>query len=398
MPTLRSRTLLVAPLYKCPRCQLRAAQRHLSSSRTLYGAKFAVLPNRRLLRLSGPDAASFLFDLVPAKILGVGTNPIYTGFLSAQGRILHDVFIYPPSWSGEKSEWFVEVGEEGMLDLLKHLKKHKLRSKFSLSAVDPQEANIVSLWGNGKTGNEGSQGPRGSRRAGGTDTRPGMMQRIIVDESTEKDTLTSLLEEGAEEAAPDDYTVHRLRNGLAEGGNEIISGHALPQESNMDFLGGIDFHKGCYLGQELTIRTHHTGVVRKRIVPVQLYDETCTVPPDQCTPVYEPNRKLSHPPGGSNLSKLSGKRGRSTGKWLGGIGNIGLALCRLEMMTDIQLTADSTNYDPVEEYKVQIEDGTEVRLKPFVPPWVRGGIGQSLKRKEKKPQKRQEEEEEYDAD
>ena len=402
MPRLRAQSSPINSIYKCPRCQLQSGRRELSSTRTLRASKFAILPHRRLLRLSGPDAASFLFDLLPAKILGVGTNPIYTGFLSAQGRILHDVFIYPPSWSGEKSEWFVEVGEEGMLDLLKHLKKHKLRSKFSLSAVDPQEANIVSLWADspepGETGNESPEGRHGSIRAGGTDTRPGMIQRLVVDESTENDTMASLLEEGAKEGTPDDYTVHRMLNGLAEGGNEIISAHALPQESNMDFLGGIDFHKGCYLGQELTIRTHHTGVVRKRIVPVQLYDETCTVPPDQGTPVYEPNTKLSHPPGGSNLSKLSGKRGRSTGKWLGGIGNIGLALCRLEMMTDIQLTADSTNYDPVEEYKVQIEDGTEVRLKPFVPPWVRGGIGQSLKRKEKKPQKRQEEEEEYDAD
>ena len=361
-------------------------------------SKFAILPHRRLLRLSGPDAASFLFDLLPAKILGVGTNPVYTGFLTAQGRILHDVFIYPPSWKGEKSEWFVEVGEEGIQDLLKHLKKHKLRSKFSLSAVDSQEAQVVSLWGNGKTGNDSSEGFRGSPRAGGTDTRPGMMRRIIFDESNEKNSLTSFLEEGATEGTPDDYTVHRMLSGLAEGGNEIISGHALPQESNMDFLGGIDFHKGCYLGQELTIRTHHTGVVRKRILPVQLYDEASQIPTDQSSPVYDPNTKLLHPPRESNLSKLSGKRGRSTGKWLGGVGNIGLALCRLEMMTDIQLTADSTNYNPDEEYKIQVEEGREVRLKPFVPPWVKDSIEQSLKRKEKKPQKRQQEEEDDDGD
>ena len=205
-----------------------------------------------------------------------------------------------------------------------------------------------------------------------------------------------------EETTPKEYTVHRMSNGLAEGNSEIISGHALPQESNIDILGGIDFYKGCYLGQELTIRTHHTGVVRKRILPCQIYDDTTTIPPEQAGLVLHDEAHLPLPPSESNLSKASSRRkGRSTGKWLGGVGNIGLALCRLEMMTDIQLTADSTNYNPNEEYKAQWANGEGeemrgVKIKPFVPTWLRQGIEASLHRKEKKPPRRRDEDEDED--
>jgi folate-binding protein YgfZ len=185
--------------------------------------------------------------------------------------------------------------------------------------------------------------------------------------------------------------IHRMLHGIAEGQNEIINGSALPQESNIDFFNGIDFRKGCYLGQELTIRTHHTGVVRKRILPVQLNKEYAPIPPGAMGPSFvdDPEHPramhgdLGLPPPGSNISKVS-SRGRSTGKWLGGIGNIGLALCRLEMMTDIRLTDEPTQYDPDQEFKISWNAQTgyeagEVKVKAFVPQWLRDSITASLK-------------------
>lgn len=63
------------------------------------------------------------------------------------------------------------------------------------------------------------------------------------------------------------YTKLRYALGVAEGARELPSAACFPLESNGDYLHGVSFHKGCYLGQELTARTHHTGVVRKRIMP-----------------------------------------------------------------------------------------------------------------------------------
>ena len=87
---------------------------------------------------------------------------------------------------------------------------------------------------------------------------------------------------GFNEATMDDYHVRRILLGIPEGQKDLQTGVALPLESNFDYMSGsnidylndlVDFRKGCYLGQELTIRTYHIGVTRKRIVPVVLYNE-----------------------------------------------------------------------------------------------------------------------------
>lgn len=318
------------------------------------------------------------------------------------------MFIYPPSSGQVGEEWLIEVDETSAGELMKHLRKHKLRSKFSLEEVDAEKMGVYYGWPS-ETGLVEGNGV-GSGRIGGQDPRPGMGTRWL--DSPSPDSTSSLESAGVIHATLEEYTIHRILHGLAEGQSEIVSGSALPQESNIDFIGGIDFFKGCYLGQELTIRTHHTGVVRKRILPVQLYEKDRPISKDQVEPEYIPGSEIAVPPAGSNISKLNAKgRGRSSGKWLGGVGNIGLALCRLEMMTDIQLTADRTNYDPNEEYKVKwevvggdVEEGNEtgeareMMLKPFVPVWLREGAEQSLRRKEKKLRQRREEEEEEEAD
>jgi len=275
---------------------------------------------------------------------------------------------------------------------MQHLRKHKLRSKFVLERIHRDRMGVFYAW-------PGERSEMGSR-TGGADPRPGMGSRWIEDFGSPSKELEELEKQGSK-VADRDYKIHRMLNGIAEGQTEIVGMSALPQESNIDFFGGIDFYKGCYLGQELTIRTHHTGVVRKRILPCQIYDEDHVISEDQTMPEFLEDTKVSLPPPESNMSKSSSKaKGRSTGKWLDGVGNIGLALCRLEVMTGIQLTAEPPNYDPKEQFRVQWEPdekGLPTRqalVKPFVPPWLREKIVESLKRRERKPRKYEEEEDE----
>ncbi|KAL2046747.1 hypothetical protein ABVK25_011577 [Lepraria finkii] len=177
---------------------------------------------------------------------------------------------------------------------------------------------------------------------------------------------------GEGEVKVEGYDLRRIMMGVVEGQSEILKETALPQESNIDYMGGIDFRKGCYVGQELTIRTHHTGVVRKRILPVQIYGSGGNTK----LPVafaYDPDSKLVLPPRGSNISRVD-KKGRSAGKWLCGVGNVGLALCRLEVMTDTVLTGEGSQWKPEHEFMAAWEpeegrEGGEIRIKAFVPSW-----------------------------
>jgi folate-binding protein YgfZ len=368
---------------------------------------FSILEHRALIRLAGRDVAAFLDGLLPAKLLhfdatSAPSSPIYTAFLTAQGRILVDVFVYPPSCGrgaspgadsvidGEGAEWYLECDAESVDLLMKHLKKHKLRSKFTLQRVDYGASNgagehAIAYVFPDAAGNAVDN--VGGLVAGGRDPRPGMGARYVS--GAPQDQMMNAF--GEQEHDLNRYHLERMAIGMAEGQKELISEHSLPQESNIDLLGGIDFHKGCYLGQELTIRTHHTGVVRKRVLPVQLYEEALPPEPEQKAPkttaLELPLEQW--PPAGSNLSKSSSRRGRSTGKLLSHEGSVGLALCRLEMMTDIKLTGDATNYSPEEQYTVGWTDAESVsrslRVKPFVPDWLRDGIEANLRRKERKP-------------
>ncbi|KAL9108419.1 MAG: hypothetical protein Q9187_008294, partial [Circinaria calcarea] len=171
------------------------------------------------------------------------------------------------------------------------------------------------------------------------------------------------------------------------GQGEITRESALPLESCMDYMLGIDFRKGCYVGQELTIRTHHTGVVRKRILPVILYEgeehlpEKLTYDPDRAKDLLLPPLPPPQSPTGTqhNISRL-GAKGRSAGKWLGGVGNVGLALCRLELMVGGQAQGEFCVKWEAEAGGEGGEKATEgggqgkrgeVRVKAFVPDWHR---------------------------
>lgn len=95
-----------------------------------------------------------------------------------------------------------------------------------------------------------------------TDPRlPDLGQRVILPADHQPDGTP----------VPDEvYTERRFRLGVAEGSSEIPSGAALPLEYNLDALNGVSFSKGCYVGQELTARTHFQGVIRKRLMPLRL--------------------------------------------------------------------------------------------------------------------------------
>ncbi|TAQ87411.1 hypothetical protein B7494_g4249 [Chlorociboria aeruginascens] len=329
-------------------------------------AGFTHLPSRRLISLLGPDSTHYLQGVITSNISPstARTSGFYSAFLSAQGRVLNDVFIYPFGNREEKEGWLIEVDAAEAERLAKHIKRYKLRAKFDVRVLDEGERNVWSVWKEEGWKQHGMAGPESadSEEIGCEDLRaPGMGRRLILpsDRRPEVDSP---------EATEESYTIRRYLRGVAEGQSEILREVALPQESNIDFMGGIDYRKGCYVGQELTIRTHHTGVVRKRILPVMVY---ATSDPEPQTLEYLGGDSVENVPRETSIGRWE-KRGRSAGKFLKGVGNIGLGLCRLEIMSEVLVQGEAGGYKVGDEFKVEWgEDGEKamLKIKAFVPAW-----------------------------
>ncbi|KAL8795091.1 MAG: hypothetical protein Q9195_002388 [Heterodermia aff. obscurata] len=336
---------------------------------------YAHLTTRRLISLRGHDAPRFLQGLITQNIpfIDSSTNHscsqgFYSAFLNASGRVLYDVYIYPDSRLREQHEpgFLIDVDAQEVQSLARHLKRYKLRAKVTVDVVDDGEAQVWQAWDDTRP----------------VDFLPDVDHLWTVCEDRRAELMgTRLIASGERNLEMDaelvdvgTYAVRRILRGVAEGQSEITKESALPLECNMDYMNGIDFRKGCYVGQELTIRTRHTGVVRKRILPVQLYGSGAA--PEILE--YRPSPSVATPPNDTNINRSAGK-GRSVGKWLGGIGNIGLALCRLENMTNITLNSRSIQQSPTDEFMLswpteEDREGGEVRIKAFVPDWLRTRI------------------------
>jgi len=410
----------------CRSCRqtIKQSRRQLSTETTTQStpppappaAGFTKLPSRSLIAVYGQDAAHFLHGICTSAVPKTPSTPLgfYSAFLTGQGRLLFDTFIYPTSHSrtyrntlparirekhgDQDSGYLIEVDASQALELQKHLKKYKLRAKIDLRVLDEGECDVWSIWDETSqpwTPYPSTTTPTSSATPNDLisllDTRaPGMGQRLLLPSqnhstSSLPDSITPLISPAASATPSSAYPLRRYLRGIPEGPAEILSGTALPAEHNIDVMSGIDFRKGCYIGQELTIRTHHTGIVRKRVLPVVLYPAAAGPTIEQSARMleYDPAARVTLPPPGGDIKPYE-RPGRSAGKFVAGVGNVGLALCRVEMMTDLVLTSDGqTNFKAEDEFAVALEsdvgseggrEGGQTMIKAFVPEWMRGRI------------------------
>jgi folate-binding protein YgfZ len=355
----------------------------MSSATNVAPSGIVSLPNRSLIRISGRDAPKFLQGLTTNNVDPSRRDGWYTAFLNATGRIVTDAFLWPLA-TDAKGEWacLLDVDSSVSERLRIYLRKHKLRSKVEIRQLEG--AQMWSAWDPKGSSTEPAsyKAPElegDNVRSWGhlSDPRlPGFSDRFITA------TDTSMDQTGIPEAFKSlpqtdlhHYNLYRYLNGVPEGPQEMFSEHYQAHPSNLDVLNAVDFRKGCYVGQELTIRTEHTGVVRKRILPVQIY-ETNTPVPTSLT--YTPEGfDASAIPFETKITATGGKR--ETGKWLVGDGNVGLAMCRLENMTDVKVSAEGGTYADQSEFSLSSEGTESLRVKAFVPDWLRERLQRSRK-------------------
>ncbi|KAH7083749.1 putative transferase CAF17, mitochondrial [Paraphoma chrysanthemicola] len=338
-----------------------------TSTAQFVASGIAPLPHRRLISLSGDDAPKFLHGLITNNVDSTRLSPFYSAFLDARGRVLWDVFVWVwPELVAKERNWacYIEVDANEVETLKKHLKKHKLRSKIAIKDVPEDGAEGIRVWAAWGGAHEKVQ--EWSEIAGLEDPRAPGLYRYLA--NADRDTIA----EGVQPVDTKQYHIQRYLHGVPEGQVDIPREASLPMECNIDLNGGIDFKKGCYVGQELTIRTKHTGVVRKRILPIRLHSKDAQVLQDT-TEITKFDPSFSPEPlPNTDIKTLddsgSMKKGRATGKIVAAIGNVGLALCRLENMTPMRVSAEGGTYKPGAQYGVDV-NGEVVKVQPVLHDW-----------------------------
>ena len=295
------------------------------------GKFYTVIEDRGLLSVTGPDARGFLQGLVSNDVGKV--NPgraIYAAMLTPQGKFLHDFFIAELS-----SALIIDCEGERLDDLRQRLGHYKLRAQVEIADITEQFA-VVALLGAGPQDAESLHGQEG--RGGPFDVGicfvdpryAGIGARAILPRHRVAEVFKHA---GFAEAPIQDYDRLRLGYGLPDGSHDMVVEKALLLESGFDELNGIDWDKGCYVGQELTARLRYRGLVKKRLVPVTVDGPL----PEAGTPVMFD--------------------GKQAGEMRSGRGGFGLAVLSLEMVAkaaerDTPFTAEGT------------------KLTPFYPAWM----------------------------
>lgn len=285
---------------------------------------FVELPQRGLLTVAGEDRRAFLQGLISNDINKVdGTQAIYSGFLTAQGRYLHDFFV-----AGIGDVFYLDCERDRLEDLRRRLSLYRLRSKVTLAPAT--DMTVVALFGPGTVTALGLQEEAGSARAleGGVvyiDPRlVGLGARAIVP----RDKIAQFAAMGFEPAPFEGYDALRLSLGVPDGSRDLPVEKALLLENGFDELNGVDWKKGCYVGQELTARMKYRALTRKRLTPVRIEG-----------PAPQPGTAVM-------LDDQEAGEMRSTH------GTLGLALLRLEMIEQAEkdgkpLTAGGARVTPI---------------------------------------------------
>jgi folate-binding protein YgfZ len=277
-----------------------------------------VLDDRAVLAVSGPDRRTFLQGLVSNDVEKIAADrAVYAALLTAQGKYLHDFVMVE---AGE--EIWLDAEAARLADLKRRLSIYRLRAKVEIA--ERPALGVAAVFGDGAPAALGLPAEAGAARPfdGGValvDPRLAELgARLILD----RRHLADLADFAP--AGFDAYDRHRLAFGVADGSRDLVPEKSILLESGFDELHGVDWQKGCYVGQELTARTKYRGLIKKRLFPVRVDGPM---------------------PQSGTVVTLDGKE---AGEMRSSRGGLGLALLRLEAVAAARpLSADAATVTPL---------------------------------------------------
>ena len=282
---------------------------------------YAILETRGVVRLAGvDDARGFLQGLVTNDVSAVARGrAVYAGLLSPQGKYLHDFLVFE---LGDGIALDCERARIG--DLIRRLTIYRLRARIDIADVTERYL-VAALMDRGAPGLAAEDG------AAFPDPRLAALGwRAVLPRATAGVRLEAA---GYAPAGAHAYESLRIALGVPDGSRDMVVDKSFLLESNFEELHGVDFAKGCYVGQENTARQKHRGTVRKRLMPVAIDGP----PPAPGTPIL-----FAGGDAGTMRSSIDGK---------------GIALLRLEVV------------DKAAETSQPLVAG-DARLTPLRPGWA----------------------------
>lgn len=278
-----------------------------------------ILAARGVIRATGADRLAFLQGLVSADVAKAsGERAVWSAFLTPQGKFLHEFFLV------EQGEAFLLDCEAARLaDLLRRLKIYKLRSQVALEDASG-EFSVAALFGAGALDALGlpAEAGRATPFAGGLAFVDPRLAELGARAILPREGAEAALAKAGFAAAPlEAYDRLRLSLGVPDGSRDLEIEKSILLENGFDELGGVDWNKGCFMGQELTARTKYRALIKKRLLPVE-FDGPA---PAADTPVMAD--------------------GKEAGVMRSSVEGLGLALLRLEHL-DAPLTAGGARLKP----------------------------------------------------
>jgi folate-binding protein YgfZ len=286
----------------------------------MVGPAFSLLPHRSVIAVGGPDRAEFLQGLISNDTAKVGPNhAVWAALLTPQGRFLNDMFVVEDG----SGTFLLETERERAPALARKLKMYTLRSRVTVEdrsaamevavVFGPDARKVLPV-----TGATAFVDPR----------LPELGVRVLAPVGQ----TAALL--GVNEAPLADYEAMRLRLGVPDGSRDLPVEKALLLESGFDELHGVDWKKGCYMGQELTARTKYRGLIKRRLFPVRVEGPL----PASGAPVH--------------------RDGKEVGEIRSGQGDRALAMLQIDA-TDGTLTADNATLFPERPAWMQIPEAKQ---------------------------------------
>ena len=196
----------------------------------------ARLTSRALIRVGGPDARPFLHNLLTQDVETLGDGELRFGaLLSPPGRLLFDLFLV-----GEGDGVLLDVAAERREALIQRLSMYRLRAQIEIA---PEDRAVFASW-------------------------PDIAQGFVADPRTVSMGGRRYGDAVGTTATELDYDLHRLAVGVPDPARDMAVDRTYPIEADYDLLNGIDFHKGCFVGQETTSRMKRRGAIRNRMLPI----------------------------------------------------------------------------------------------------------------------------------